>query len=326
MLIYAGNEITPLYVSKGTQPREIINLCVKLNHLGLKVNPGFKEVYVIPFKVKIGNTYVMLPQAIIPLNGIQEMAHAKGFFLRAYEVYNLDGDIVSEREMTRKHQLLLDTSNENWVNSHFVGFDVVLEDIKNEIPQQTKFVEQKYLDEVTKTVKDKRFKIQTWRHKAVRRAFGDFYIPRERSLDVFSSVEAINDNILESSQKLPVNENTLEQLGLKTVQKNNELIIEGNTYGKTEHLKALGFKFSNNTWSKIQENIVEADVLPSQEYSAKDLKQFLQENRLDVKRMGAFVNNVLGITSDDTAGINKVMSDKASLGLMIEEFLQNDAA
>ena len=142
-------------------------------------------MYIIPYDTKIGDVKVMLPQAIIPLNGAQEQAFQKDFFLRLYAVYNVEGDIFSEKDMTRKQQLTLQTANSKWVDEHFAGFDVELIDLKKELPDQIKFVEISYLTTVTKTIKDQSFKLQTWRHKAVRRAFGDFVIPRARRVEVF---------------------------------------------------------------------------------------------------------------------------------------------
>lgn len=36
-----------------------------------------------------------------------------------------------------------------------------------------------------------------------------------------------------------------------------------------------------------------------------------------------FVNDVLGLTKEDTEGINEVLADLASLDIMVDEFLSN---
>ncbi len=184
------------YLMKSVSMREVIRFCANIARTGLSLNPGDKETYIVPFDTKVGETKIMIPQVIIPLNGIQEIAYRKQFFLRLYEVYNFEGTYASELDMPRELQAKLNTMDPNWVDSHFIGFDVVLVDLTNELPEQKKFVEKSYLESVTNQIKGN-FKIQNWRHKAVRRAYGDFMIPRARKLEEFEAIEYENDKMLE---------------------------------------------------------------------------------------------------------------------------------
>jgi len=111
------------YLVSKVNPQILLKFCISVTLMGLNINPAYKEVYIVPYNTEIrkGTPKVMLPQAIIPLNGIQERVSKQGFFLRLYEVYNFDGEIVSEKEMQRKHQVLLDTTNQQWFDKHFVG-------------------------------------------------------------------------------------------------------------------------------------------------------------------------------------------------------------
>lgn len=157
--------------------KEYVDLIPTDKQESFKNNFLDKEVYIIPFDTKVNNQKVMLPQAIIPLNGMQQLAYQKGFFLLLEAVYKFDdGSSESESKLSRAQQAMLQTANPKWVEEHFIGFDCILTDLKKELPTQVKFVDLNYIKAATKTIKDERWKLQTWRHKAVRRAYGDFMI------------------------------------------------------------------------------------------------------------------------------------------------------
>lgn len=248
------------YLIQTIDPREIIRFTISLTRAGLSINPADKEVYVVPFNTEVRKQKVMLPQAIIPLNGIQEQAFQKGFFLRLYAVYKLGDEYASESNMTRQQQSMLNTTNPQWVNENFVGYDVVLVDLQKEIPDQTKFVEILYMKEVTKTIKDIRFQLQTWRHKAVRRAFGDFFMPKGRKIEIFDAIENINDNVLkDNSASTDVDsidaikcfeelQSGLAPLGVTLRFQNGMAFADGNTYGNAKTLQSLGFKVVDGSY------------------------------------------------------------------------------
>lgn len=252
------------YLVSKISVKEIIRFSVNICKLGLNINPAFKEVYIVPFNTKVKDEtgkdqHIMLPQAIIPLNGIQEMSYKKNFFLKLYEVYKLGEEVVSEKEMTRAHQMLLKTSDAKWVDENFVGFDVVLTDLINELPEQTKFIEASYLKAVTKTMQDERFKVQSWRHKAVRRAFGDFFIPRSREVDIFDKVEHINDQTLGTVVDASIESKEIKNFielqealsphNISLVFNNGIATASGNTYQNAKTLAMMGFKFANSVYT-----------------------------------------------------------------------------
>lgn len=322
------------YLVSAIDLEEIIRFAVNITKLGLNVNPAYKEVYIVPFYTKVRDRKVMLPQAIIPLNGLQEMAYRNGLFLRLYGVYKIGSEIVSEKEMKRHHQVELKTSDAQWVDDHFVGFDVVLEDLRGEMPPQIQFVEVGYLRKVTKTIKDASFKTQTWRHKAVRRAFDNFLVPRNRQVDVFTKVDHINNAVLENSGgDIDVKPETLEQLGLKVIQSDGLLIVQGNTYGKVEHLKQLGFRYENGSWVRPEEpvdtTVVEPDEVnpPVNNISyARTLFGYLVNKGLNKAQISIFVRDVLGLTSSNEEGIAKALSDEELLSQKVNSFIGNGFA
>ena len=327
--------------------KELVRFTAYITKVGLDIAPSSKEVYIIPFDTKVNNQKVMLPQAIIPLNGMQQLAYQKGFFLILEAVYKFDdGSSESESKLSRAQQAMLQTANPKWIESHFIGFDCILTDLKKELPTQVKFVDLNYIKAATKTIKDERWKLQTWRHKAVRRAMGDFMIPKDRKIDAFESIEHLNDSVLAqvdscSSEYLTLdNENALKQLGV-TLTKANGVAIASNYHGKEKYLEEFGFTKNGGSWSisYIEDAVVTTPAEPKQPETktlppkppqnqetpttitpAKKLFDYLSNKKMTKEQIGNFVSEVLGLTKEDTVGINEVMSDLDALDGMIQEY------
>ena len=327
--------------------KELVRFTAYITKVGLDIAPSSKEVYIIPFDTKVNNQKVMLPQAIIPLNGMQQLAYQKGFFLILEAVYKFDdGSSESESKLSRAQQAMLQTANPKWIESHFIGFDCILTDLKKELPTQVKFVDLNYIKAATKTIKDERWKLQTWRHKAVRRAMGDFMIPKDRKIDAFESIEHLNDSVLAqvdscSSEYLNLeNENALKQLGI-TLTKANGVAIASNYHGKEKYLEEFGFTKNGGSWSisYIEDAVVTTPAEPKQPETktlppkppqnqetpttitpAKKLFDYLSNKKMTKEQIGNFVSEVLGLTKEDTVGINEVMSDLDALDGMIQEY------
>ena len=326
--------------------KELVRFTAYITKVGLDIAPSSKEVYIIPFDTKVNNQKVMLPQAIIPLNGMQQLAYQKGFFLILEAVYKFDdGSSESESKLSRAQQAMLQTANPKWIESHFIGFDCILTDLKKELPTQVKFVDLNYIKAATKTIKDERWKLQTWRHKAVRRAYGDFMIPKDRKIDVFESIENLNDSILaqadnSSCEYLTLdNENALKQLGV-TLTKANGVAIASNYHGKEKYLEEFGFTKNGGSWSisYIEDAVVTTPAEPKQQETktlppkpqnketpttitpAKKLFDYLSNKKMTKEQIGNFVSEVLGLTKEDTVGINEVMSDLDALDQLAQEY------
>ena len=326
--------------------KELVRFTAYITKVGLDIAPSSKEVYIIPFDTKVNTQKVMLPQAIIPLNGMQQLAYQKGFFLILEAVYKFDdGSSESESKLSRAQQAMLQTANPKWIESHFIGFDCILTDLKKELPTQVKFVDLNYIKAATKTIKDERWKLQTWRHKAVRRAYGDFMIPKDRKIDVFESIENLNDSILAQADNSSCefltldNENALKQLGV-TLTKANGVAIASNYHGKEKYLEEFGFTKNGGSWSisYIEDAVVTTPAEPKQQETktlppkpqnketpttitpAKKLFDYLSSKQMTKGQIGNFVSEVLGLTKEDTVGINEVMSDLDALDQLAQEY------
>ena len=334
------------YLMTLVEVKELIRFAAYVTKIGLDISPSSKEVYILPFDTKVNNEKVMLPQAIIPLNGMQQLAYQKGFFLVLEAVYKFDdGSFESESKLSRAQQAMLRTANADWIDEHFIGFDCILTDLKKELPTQVKFIDLNYIKVATKTIKDTRWKLQTWRHKAVRRAYGDFMIPKDRKIDAFESIENLNDSILAqadscSSEVLTSeNENALKQLGIK-LNKANGVAIASNFFGKEKYLEEFGFTKNGGSWSisYIEDAVVTTPAEPKQPETktlppkppqnqetptitpAKKLFDYLSSKQMTKEQIGKFVNEVLGLTKEDTVGINEVMVDLEALDVLIQEY------
>lgn len=326
--------------------KELVRFATYITKVGLDIAPSSKEVYIIPFDTKVNNQKVMLPQAIIPLNGMQQLAYQKGFFLLLEAVYKFDdGSSESESKLSRAQQAMLQTANPKWIESHFIGFDCILTDLKKELPTQVKFVDLNYIKAATKTIKDERWKLQTWRHKAVRRAYGDFMIPKDRKIDAFESIENLNDSVLAQADSCSYefltleNENALKQLGI-TLTKANGIAIASNYHGKEKYLEEFGFTKNGGSWSisYIEDAVVTTPAEPKQQETktlppkpqnketpttitpAKKLFDYLSNKKMTKEQIGNFVSEVLGLTKEDTVGINEVMSDLDALDQLAQEY------
>lgn len=316
--------------------KELVRFATIVTKTGLDISPSSKEVYIIPFDTKVNNVKVMLPQAIIPLNGMQQLAYQKGFFLQLDAVWKFDdGSCEAESKLTRQQQASLKTANAEWVEAHFIGFDVILTDLKNELPTQVKFVDLNYVKEATKTIKDTRWKLQTWRHKAVRRAYGDFMIPKGRKIEAFEEIENLNDSVLENADIVSgkiltlEDEKALAQLGIK-LQKFNGVAIASNFQGKEKYLQDIGFVKNGGNWSITYEEIPpkieqksKDDMPPApQNNPANTLFEHLKAFGLNKGQIKKFVSDVLGLTSQDTEGIKEVLEDISLLDKMVTEFME----
>lgn len=264
------------YLLSVIEPKEIIRFAVNVTKIGLNIAPSSNEVYIIPFDTKVNGTKVMLPQAIIPYNGMQQLAYQSGFMLTVDPVYKFsETECAAARELTRIQQSKLNTADPEWLDAHFIGYDVVLKDLKGDLCEQVYFVDASYVKAATKTNKDPRWSLSTWTHKAVRKAYKQFLVPRDRALEQFEKIEHVNDAELiqiehtggeiknfEELQK------SLNPLNIELAYKDGLAIASGNTFNNTKMMKEIGFKFSNGKYTiECSAPIVDntEDVIPGDE-------------------------------------------------------------
>lgn len=85
---------------------------------------------------------------------------------------------------------------------------------------------------------------------------------QERGYVDYSALTNNGQPVVIGNEYIDLQPQTLEQLGLSTIEKDGKLIVDGKTFGKTEMLKNLGFKYENKVWCMdIPENqTTESDV------------------------------------------------------------------
>jgi len=316
------------YLLSVVEPKEIIRFAVNITKIGLDIAPSSNEVYIIPFDTKINGTKVMLPQAIIPLNGMQQLAYQSGFMLTVDPVYKFnDNECAAARELSRMQQSKLNTADPKWIDKHFIGYDVVLKDLVGNLGEQVYFVDSSYVKAATKTNKDPRWSLSTWTHKAVRKAYKQFLVPRDRAIEKFEKLEHLNDEQLidvdvVSGKTLTTEiENAIKSLGLGLNKSNGTAIVTGQTFGKDKMLKELGFVYNNNQWSIECEEESQPQPQQKKVSPAKELLDFLLNNGLNSSTAGKFVRESLGLSSKDLDGCAAVLENKDALLERVKEFL-----
>lgn len=293
--------------------KEIIRFTANVTKIGLDIAPSSNEVYIIPFDTKINGQKIMLPQAIIPYNGMQQLAYQSGFMLTVDPVYKFsDKECAAARELTRVQQSKLNTADPEWLDEHFIGYDVVLKDLIGNLGTQTYFVDVSYVKAATKTNKDPRWSLSTWTHKAVRKAYKQFLVPRDRAMEQFEKLEHLND--IELSK---VDENGTEHKNFEEIQKalkplNVELTYEdgmavasGNTFNNAKTMKELGFKFVNgkyiiNSTPPVNGEVI--DVIPGNE-----IQNSLAEFGLDIEEK-TVKGKTYQIVTGETLGLDDVLT------------------
>jgi hypothetical protein len=165
---------------------------------------------------------------------------------------------------------------------------------------------------------------------------------RDAYPDVLNGLEIAEEmNDLNFQQKTEAKEapKTLKQLGLSTSEEDNFLVVVGNTYGKQDLLKSLGFVFNNNKWCKElpqgdevidvtidepEEETIDVSPMPEAKKKitpAKELMNYLIEKGIEKSRVGEFVKDVLRTSSKDEEGIKLALADKDTLDSKIQIFL-----
>ncbi|WP_294963419.1 recombinase RecT [Sulfurimonas sp.] len=316
------------YLLSVVEPKEIIRFAVNITKIGLSIAPSANEVYIIPFDTKVNGTKVMLPQAIIPMNGMQQLAYNSGFMLTVDPVYKFsETEAEAARNLTRIQQSKLNTADPEWIKIHFIGYDVVLKDLIGNLGEQTYFVDVSYVRAATKTNKDEKWSLSTWTHKAVRKAYKQFLVPRDRALEEFEKVEKLNDeeitdtDISSTIKFTDAINNSIKQLGLSVIKKEGNAIVNGTTFGKDKALSDLGFIYGNNKWyMTIEEPHSKNNV--NKPSPAKELTLYLINNGLTKEEAGDFVKTELELTSSNINGLIAVLSDKDKLTEQLQNYIE----
>jgi len=293
--------------------KEIIRFTANVTKIGLDIAPSSNEVYIIPFDTKINGQKVMLPQAIIPYNGMQQLAYQSGFMLTVDPVYKFsDEECAAARELTRVQQSKLNTADPKWLDNHFIGYDVVLKDLNGNLGEQTYFVDVSYVKAATKTNKDPRWSLSTWTHKAVRKAYKQFLVPRDRAMEQFEKIEHLNDIELDKVDKIGTGKKIFEELQgslnpfkIELVYENGVAVASGNTFNNAKTMKEIGFKFVNGKYiiaSTAPLSGGVTDIIPENE-----IQNSLAEFGLDIEEKTS-KGKVYQVVKGETLGLDDILT------------------
>lgn len=162
------------------------------------------------------------------------------------------------------------------------------------------------------------------------------------------------EQIVETKSYLTASiEDAISQLGLQIEKLNDYAYITGDTFQHSKTIKELGFTYEDEKWTILidsstsiqttnQNKNVDDEIIyevteevktsssnqnfntqqkPKKQSSAVKLFNFLKnEMKLNDENITSFVNDVLGVTKEDTEDIDEILSDLTKLKNMVDEF------
>ncbi len=256
------------YLIKNAVPSELLEFCIQVTNIGLSVNPWHRELHILPFAQK-GKDGKKL-EAVYSDNGIQQMAFNNGFQIECNTVWNFGGNGVNIKELSYLEQSKINFTNPKFVEEHFLGFNIELFDLNKKLFNQSFFVTYDYLKEVTKQLQSKEHQIANYKHKAMRKAYNEFFIPKGRDTrDLLSKLDNINYN--EDIETVEVKETSTKDIqnALKPSIENvvKDVTIEDITYlyenADTEIKIKMGAKLKGSGWNNYtpqQLNVLKSEL------------------------------------------------------------------
>ena len=167
------------YLLNEVNKRQIIKLAIDLSAQGFNINPRYKQLSIVPFAEN--GMKDKIPSPIIHLKGWQEVLFNGGFMLTVDNIWKINGAEKRESEMTFEELSKIDETDEIFRKEHFLGFYVILEDLRKEIPIQKKYVSFSYTLKAVKNMQvPKEFLLNGLIHKAVRKALSTMVVPQSR--------------------------------------------------------------------------------------------------------------------------------------------------
>ena len=162
------------------------------------------------------------------------------------------------------------------------------------------------------------------------------------------------EQIVETKTYLtPSIEDAITQLGLQVKKLNDYAYLIGDTFQHSKALKEIGFIYEDEKWTILidqsisvqttnQNNSVDVQIIdeitdkvpassnnqdlqtqqkPKKQSSAVKLFSYLKKDiKLKDKEISSFVNDILGVTKEDTEDIDEILSDLIKLENMVNEF------
>lgn len=280
------------------------------------LNPILKDIYFVPRMANVNGRWVTKHEPMVGRKGARSIARRKGMKIPPNTGHSI-----------KKYPKLI---NNEWVEERdLVGWAELIIDgqtVRKEAAYST-YKQTKKDGTVTKFWQD----MPTVMVEKV----AEFQLlDAVYGLDGVMSIDAgyVSDNMESASFLSDENEKALQQLGIK-LQKFNGVAIASNFQGKEKYLEDFGFIKNGGNWSieyveKPSQIQAPKNVEPKKENKepispAAKLFSYLNKKQLDKEQIKVFVNDVLGLTKEDTEGINEVLADLASLDIMVDEFLSN---
>ena len=200
------------YLIGQANPTELLDFCIQVTNIGISVNPWHKQVSVLPFTEK-GQQGKKL-EAVYSKDGIQEMAFNAGFQMEMDTIWSINGSDVKSKDLPLGERARLDMNDNEFVTNNFLGFYFELIDLNGKLHNQNNVIGVDYCKLVTKSKPDKSYEIANWQHKAFRKAYDLFFIPKNRdNRDVLSRLDNLNNTVIDVKvEETPKVEQTKDSL------------------------------------------------------------------------------------------------------------------
>jgi len=250
------------YLIQNADASELLNFCIQISNIGLSVNPWHKEVYILPFNVYKKNqdgskTKVSTRlEAVYAKDGVRQMAYDNGFQIFCDTVWNINGKGKSINDLDFIDKSKVDFTNTKYVNENFLGFNFTLVDVIGNLQKQEYFVTFDYLKKVTKKLESEDHKIANYSHKAFRKAYNEFFIPKSRDTRyLLSKLDNINYNDdIETVQTTDTKQDTKKvENALKPSNIVKDVTVEDITYlydnADTDIKIKMGAKLKGTGWN-----------------------------------------------------------------------------
>lgn len=279
-----------------------------------KLNPILKEIYFVPRMSQVNGRWVTKHEPMVGRKGARSIARKKGMIVPPNTGHTIkkfpklvNGEWIEERDLVGWAELT-------------IGGQTVRKEAAYSTYKQTKKdgTVTKFWQDMPTVMVEKVAEFQL-----LDAVFG---------LDGVMSIDAGYvdlDNFEQQNFLTFENEEALEQLGIR-LQKYNGVAIALNYKGKEKYLEDFGFRknggnYSINYIEDTKDETIETNNPNDKESVSPAAKLFshLNARGLSREQIKIFVNDILGLTKDDTDGISEVLADISILDNMIDEFISS---
>lgn len=278
-----------------------------------QLNPILKEIYFVPRMAQVNERWVTKYEPMVGRKGARTIARRKGMKIPPNTGHTIkkypklvNGDWIEERDLVGWAELVIEGQ-------------VVRKEAAFSIYKQTKKdgSVNKFWQNMPTVMVEKVAEFQLL----------DAVYGLDGVMSIDAGIVADDAEVCITAYLSNEIEDALRHLGV-TLQKFNGVAIASNHHGKEKILQDFGFTKNGGNWSiKYEQETKQIQVpAPKEAISpAARLFSYLIKKGLSNEQVKLFVTNTLGVSREDTEGINEILSDLSSLDILIADFMAIDS-